>query len=46
VRFYRSPEGRWFNDTSIEAISSAIGKASREVGEKMGSALLMERVMM
>jgi tetratricopeptide (TPR) repeat protein len=46
VRFYRSPEGRWFNDTSIEAISSAIGKASREVGEKMGSALLMKRVMM
>jgi len=46
VRFYRSPEGRWFNDTSIEAVSSAIGKASREVGEKMGSAILVKRVMM
>jgi tetratricopeptide (TPR) repeat protein len=46
LRFYRSPEGRWFNDTSIEAISSAIGKASREVGEKMGNAFLMKRVMM
>ncbi|MDP2157848.1 MAG: tetratricopeptide repeat protein [Nitrospirota bacterium] len=46
VRFYRSPEGRWFTDTSIEAVSSAIGKASREVGEKMGSALLMKKVMM
>ncbi|MBI5075278.1 MAG: tetratricopeptide repeat protein [Nitrospirae bacterium] len=46
VRFYRSPEGRWFNDTSMEAISSAIGKASREVGEKMGDALLVKRVML
>ena len=46
VRFYRSPEGRWFNDTSIEAVSAAIGKASREVGEKMGTALLMNKVMM
>lgn len=46
VRFYRSPEGRWFNDTSMEAISSAIGKASREVGEKMGNALLVKRVML
>lgn len=46
VRFYRSPEGRWFNDTNIEAISSAIGKASREVGEKMGNAFLAKRVML
>jgi tetratricopeptide (TPR) repeat protein len=46
VRFYQSTEGRWFNDTSIEAVSSAIGKASREVGEKMGSALLMKKVML
>ncbi len=46
VRFYRSPEGRWFNDTSMEAISAAIGKASREVGEKMGDALLVKRVML
>lgn len=46
IRFYQSPEGRWFNDTSIEAVSSAIGKASREVGEKMGSALLMKKVML
>jgi len=46
IRFYRSPEGRWFNDTSIEAVSSAIGKASREIGEKMGNALLMKRVML
>lgn len=46
IRFYWSPEGRWFNDTSIEAVSSAIGKAAREVGEKMGSALHTKRVMM
>ncbi len=46
IRFYQSPEGRWFTDTSIEAVSSAIGKASREVGEKMGSALLMKKVML
>ena len=46
VRFYRSPEGRWFNDTSIAAITFAIGKASREVGEKMGSALLTRKVML
>ncbi|MBI5848472.1 MAG: DUF2059 domain-containing protein [Nitrospirae bacterium] len=46
VRFYRSPEGRWFNDTSIEAIRAAIGKASREVGEKMGNALLAKKVML
>lgn len=46
VRFYQSPEGRWFNDTNIEAISSAIGKASREIGEKMGNAFLAKRVML
>ena len=46
IRFYRSPEGRWFNDTSIEAITLAIGKASREVGEKMGNALLIRKVML
>jgi len=46
IRFYQSPEGRWFNDTSIEAISSAIGKASREVGEKMGSAILTKKMML
>ncbi len=46
IRFYRSPEGSWFNDTSIEAISSAIGKASRDIGEKMGSALLTKRVIL
>lgn len=46
VGFYRSPEGKWFNDTSIEAVSAAIGKASREVGEKMGSAFLTKKVML
>ncbi len=46
IRFYRSPEGRWFNDTSIEAISSAIGKASREIGEKMGNNVFTKRVML
>ena len=46
IRFYRSPEGSWFNDTSIEAISSAIGKASREIGEKMGNSLLTKRVIL
>jgi len=46
IRFYRSAEGRWFNDTSIEAISFAIGKASREVGEKMGSAILTKKMLL
>ncbi len=46
IRFYRSPAGIWFNDTSIEAVSYAIGRASREVGEKIGSALLLKRVML
>lgn len=44
VRFYRSPEGRWFSDTSSEAVSSAIGRASRDIGEKMGSFVLSRRV--
>lgn len=46
VAFYQSQEGRWFNDTNIEAVSFAISKASREVGEKMGSAFFMNKVML
>lgn len=37
IRFYESSAGRWFNETSIKAITAAVGKASREIGERLGS---------
>lgn len=39
IHFYETPAGKWFNDTSIKAITSAIGKASGEIGEKIGKSL-------
>jgi tetratricopeptide (TPR) repeat protein len=39
IQFYEGPAGKWFNDTSIKALTTAIGKASREIGEKLGKSL-------
>ncbi|PKL51848.1 MAG: hypothetical protein CVV37_04290 [Nitrospira bacterium HGW-Nitrospira-1] len=39
IQFYETAAGKWFNGTSIKAITSAIGKASREIGEKTGKSL-------
>ena len=36
IQFYETPAGKWFIETSIKAIASAIGKASGEIGEKIG----------
>ena len=44
THFYESPAGKWFNDTSIRAITSAIGKASGEIGEKIGKSLLAQHI--
>ena len=44
IQFYESPAGKWFNVTSIKAITSAIGKASREIGEKIGKSLLAQNI--
>ena len=44
IQFYEAPAGKWFNDTSIKAIASAIGKASREIGDKLGKSLTAKDV--
>jgi tetratricopeptide (TPR) repeat protein len=38
IQFYETTAGRWFNDTSIKALASAIGKASGD-REKLGKSL-------
>jgi hypothetical protein len=42
--FYQTPEGAWFSNTGMEAISAAIGKSSREIGEKIGKSLVLKRI--
>ncbi|MDH4232148.1 MAG: DUF2059 domain-containing protein [Nitrospirota bacterium] len=44
VHFYETPAGKWFADTSIRAITSAIGKASGEIGEELGKALAAKNI--
>jgi tetratricopeptide (TPR) repeat protein len=44
IQFYETPAGKWFNETSIKAITSAIGKASREIGEQLGKALVAKNI--
>jgi hypothetical protein len=44
IRFYATPAGAWFNETSREAIRTAIGKAARESGEKIGRTLVLRRL--
>lgn len=44
ARFYQTPEGAWFSNTRMEAISAAIGKSSRESGEKIGKSLVLKRI--
>ena len=44
IKFYEAPPGKWFTDTSTRAITSAIGKASREIGEKVGKSLMAKDI--
>jgi len=44
IRFYATPAGIWFNETSRDAIRTAIGKAARESGEKIGRTLVLRRL--
>jgi tetratricopeptide (TPR) repeat protein len=44
IQFYETPAGTWFIETSIKAITSAIGKASREIGERLGKSLLAKNI--
>ncbi len=43
IHFYETPAGKWFNTTSIKAITSAIGKASGEIGGKIGKSLMAKQ---
>ena len=44
IQFYEAPAGKWYIDTSIKAITSAIGKASREIGVKIGKSLMAKDI--
>ncbi len=44
MRFSATPAGTWFRETSRHAIGDAIGKASRETGEKIGRSLVLRRL--
>jgi tetratricopeptide (TPR) repeat protein len=44
MQFSATPAGRWFHETSSDAIRGAIGKASRETGEKIGRTLVLKRL--
>ena len=44
IQFYESAAGKWFIDTSIRALTSAIGKTSRELGEKLGKSLMAKDI--
>ena len=44
IKFYEAPAGKWFTETSIKALTSAIGKASREIGEKLGRSLMAKDI--
>lgn len=44
IRFYESAAGKWFIDTSIRALTYAIGKTSRELGEKLGKSLMAKDI--
>jgi hypothetical protein len=40
IHFHETTAGKWFNETRVKAITSAIGKASREIGEKLGRSIM------
>jgi hypothetical protein len=44
IRFYASPAGRWFLETGVYSLRTAIVKASRETGERMGKTLALRRL--
>jgi hypothetical protein len=44
IRFYASPAGRWFLETGVYSLRTAIGHASRETGERMGKTLAFRRL--
>lgn len=44
MQFFATPAGRWFHETRRDALRAAIGKASRETGEKVGRTLALKRI--
>jgi hypothetical protein len=44
IKFYEAPAGKWYTDTSIRALTFAIGKTSREIGEKLGKSLMAKDI--
>jgi len=44
MQFFGTPAGIWFHETRREALRGAIGKASRETGEKIGRTLVLKRL--
>ncbi|GAB4486752.1 MAG: hypothetical protein OHK006_15030 [Thermodesulfovibrionales bacterium] len=46
VQFYESGDGQWAVETSMDSIVRGIGKASREIGEKMADIITSKRIAM
>lgn len=44
LRFYATPAGTWFMETKRYAFRTALGKVSRDSGEKLGQALALKRL--
>jgi tetratricopeptide (TPR) repeat protein len=44
IRFYDTPAGKWFADTRRRAITFALGKASMQVGEKIGKSIMTKNI--
>jgi len=44
IQFYETPAGKWFNVTRIKALTSALRKASGELGEKIGKSLIVKNI--
>jgi len=44
ARFYAAPAGTWFTETRRYAFRTALGKVSRDSGEKLGQALALKRL--
>jgi tetratricopeptide (TPR) repeat protein len=44
IKFYEAPAGKWYTDTSIRALTFAIGKTSKEIGEKLGKSLMAKDI--
>ncbi len=44
MQFSATPAGKWLHETRRDALRAAIGKASRETGEKVGRTLALKRL--